>query len=259
MSKIRKQLFKQGFTLIELSIVIIIIGLLIAGVSAGRSLVNQTQLYSIIKDFTKIKVATAEFKSRFNAVAGDFKDGYSYWGTVGNCTNTYVNNSPHDGCNGNGDGNLGPNNDNYENRLMFKHLNLAGILDGKYSGTDDNGHFRLGIDVPKGPLQNSGYYATYDSYWGIAGENVDMLGFGADYPGAAPIAAILRPDEAKAIDVKIDDGLPVTGKILSGTAPVNSNGHCTNGSGPEDLFSVTEYMLSNPQVACRMMYLYGRD
>ena len=151
----------QGFTLVELSIVIVIIGFLIAGVSTGQSLIKQAQVNAVINDLIEFKTATNSFTTRFGAVAGDFEHGYSYWGAVGNCTNTYVNDSPYDGCNGNGDENLGPGTFNRENLLIFKHLNLVGVLEGNYSGTtDDNNEARIGIDVPAGPMPNSAYYAT---------------------------------------------------------------------------------------------------
>ena len=244
----------QGFTLVELSIVIIIIGFLIAGVSAGQSLIKQAQLNAIINDLTKFTTAYNGFKARFNETPGDLLHAYSFWGTAGNCTDTYVNDVPHDGCNGNGDGNLGPTNQNYEGVMMWKHLQLAGYIAGNYSGTRDllTGAIRIGTDVPASVINGSGFYATYDSYYDLVSTQ-DMLGFGSGID-ADPYGPVLKPAEAKQIDQKIDDGLPVTGRVFSGTSPWGfSYGQCVNGTSWENLTDATEYVLDNDQVACRMV------
>ena len=68
---IKKSIYKQGFTLVELSIVIIIIGFLIAGVSAGISLIKTTQLNSGITDYQQFQLAYTSFVDRYKAVSGD--------------------------------------------------------------------------------------------------------------------------------------------------------------------------------------------
>ena len=56
----------QGFTLVELSIVIIIIGFLISGISAGQSLIQQAKLNSVITEFMEFDTALQAFKIRYN-------------------------------------------------------------------------------------------------------------------------------------------------------------------------------------------------
>jgi prepilin-type N-terminal cleavage/methylation domain-containing protein len=62
----------SGFTLIELSIVIVIIGLIVAGVVAGQSLVKQSKLYSIITDVSRYKVSVNTFRLTYNAIPGGY-------------------------------------------------------------------------------------------------------------------------------------------------------------------------------------------
>lgn len=58
---------RQGFTLLELSIVIVIIGLIVAGISAGQSLVRQASLRSVISDVDKFRTAKNSFKLAYDA------------------------------------------------------------------------------------------------------------------------------------------------------------------------------------------------
>ena len=46
---------KKGFSLVELSIVLIIIGLLIAGVSSGSKLIKQARINSLINELNELK------------------------------------------------------------------------------------------------------------------------------------------------------------------------------------------------------------
>jgi hypothetical protein len=69
-----------------------------------------------------------------------------------------------------------------------------------------------------------------------------------------PYASYLTPSQAKSIDIKIDDGSPVTGIMFSSTSPVGSTGKCINGTGGEDVTNANEYVLSNDNIACRTVF-----
>ncbi len=232
----------QGFTLVELSIVIIIIGLIIAGVTAGKSLVRQAQLNRIITDVANFRVAYNAFKLQYNTVPGDLPNAYSYWSNAwATCTNTDANTGAHDGCNGNGNRHLEFAN---EGTLIWKHMQLAGLIQGQYTG----------LNPATGPLSQSVYYAIYDSYYAITNTR-DMFSFGLN-GGAWWSGAILTPSEAFSIDKKSDDGDPIRGKTFSGTSVHNPIGTCINGSSSENLTNATAYSLSNTDIACRMLFLF---
>ena len=69
-----------GFTLVELSIVIVIIGLIVGGVTAGQSLVEAAKMQSQISELRKYEVAFNIFKLEYDAIPGDFSQASDYWG-----------------------------------------------------------------------------------------------------------------------------------------------------------------------------------
>lgn len=65
---------KHGFTLIELSIVLVIVGLIVGGVLTGQALIKAAQLRSDISQYEKIEIAANTFRVKYNCMAGDCKN-----------------------------------------------------------------------------------------------------------------------------------------------------------------------------------------
>ena len=61
----------SGFTLVELSIVLVIIGLLVGGILAGADLIRIARLNSIREEVEKFKMATNVFYGKYNCLPGD--------------------------------------------------------------------------------------------------------------------------------------------------------------------------------------------
>ena len=72
---------KKGFTLVELSIVLVIIGLLIGGILVGQSLINSAKINAQVRQLQQFDIATNTFKTKFKQIPGD----------CGTCTNAYFN------------------------------------------------------------------------------------------------------------------------------------------------------------------------
>lgn len=69
----------KAFTLIELSIVVVIIGLIVAGVVAGQSLVKQAKIRGVIQNWQKYTAAVTAFQLQYNTIPGDMPNASSYW------------------------------------------------------------------------------------------------------------------------------------------------------------------------------------
>ena len=62
---------QKGFTLIELAIVLVIIGLLLGGVLKGQELINSAKVKSLANDFRNIEVQLYSYQDKFKALPGD--------------------------------------------------------------------------------------------------------------------------------------------------------------------------------------------
>jgi|CXWL01.1.fsa_nt_gi prepilin-type N-terminal cleavage/methylation domain-containing protein len=69
--------YNTGFTLIELSIVIVIIGLIVGGVLVGRDLISAAEIRSQISQIQRFNVAANTFKAKYNYLPGDIPDPYA--------------------------------------------------------------------------------------------------------------------------------------------------------------------------------------
>lgn len=64
---------QTGFTLIELAIVLVIIGLLLGGVLRGQELINSAKVKNMANDFRKIPTIIYQYQDKFRALPGDDK------------------------------------------------------------------------------------------------------------------------------------------------------------------------------------------
>jgi prepilin-type N-terminal cleavage/methylation domain-containing protein len=91
---------KSGFTLVELAIVIVVIGLLVGGVLQGQELIKQAKLRAVINEQKNFERAVYSFQSKYNALPGDMPNAFQFFGA--NCGADTTDDSV--GCNGDGNG-----------------------------------------------------------------------------------------------------------------------------------------------------------
>jgi len=138
-----------GFTLIETSIVILIVSMLLACIAVGGSLIQEAKTRAIISDFEDISTGYKAFKVRYDSVPGDMINATSYWPN-GVCAIT-----PSD-CDGNGNGIIDTQ---YESMAAWRHLSLAGMANYGLEPFSSNTNIMLiiGADVPASRVAGSGY------------------------------------------------------------------------------------------------------
>jgi prepilin-type N-terminal cleavage/methylation domain-containing protein len=114
----RKQ---SGFTLIEIAIVLVIIGLLLGGILKGQELINSAKVKNLATDFRSIPVYIYGYQDKFKALPGDDLLATTH------LTGATINNG-----NGNGviEGNWNTTTDGDEACKFWQHVRLAGLAPG---------------------------------------------------------------------------------------------------------------------------------
>ena len=115
---------QKGFTLVELAIVMIIIGLLICGVLKGQELIANAQVTSTVVQIKGISAASSTFRDQYQALAGDFSRATV---RLPNCT------APCENGNGNARLTRGPQEvsvNSGENIQFWLHVNKADLFSG---------------------------------------------------------------------------------------------------------------------------------
>ena len=201
----------SGFTLIELAVVLIIIGLLTGGVFTGQSMLQNARLASIGTGIERFRQATGSFQSQYQQLPGDFTGAVAIWSTDASCPNTSYNSVAKIlTCNGTGDGTIA----GYERFRYWQHLSNAQLIDGSYSGTADaSANGVAGVNVPELAIKNSEVLISY-----LGTTNGDTALFDDQYGHAFILAGsgnipLLTVEEAKNMDKKYDDGMAATGTI----------------------------------------------
>src|SRR5437773_4341126 len=75
----RKKSTEAGFTLVEIAIVLVIIGLLLGGILKGQEMITQAKIKNVINDFNGITVAITSYQDRYRALPGDDKNAAARW------------------------------------------------------------------------------------------------------------------------------------------------------------------------------------
>lgn len=251
----------RGFSLLEMSIVLIVIGLIVGGVLLGRSLLVSSQLQTVITDADNYIKAIGNFKQAYNGLPGDLPTATTLWGTDssgcpngGGATGT---------CNGNGEGMVGPycsggvpytSTYGYESFRAWQHLSLAGLVSTSLSPLSTSGFYTVspGVNVPRGSIENSGFNLMWIDDPSLCSNWLGLPTGSGRWGNVLTLASgntngnSLTPEQAEGIDKKVDDGYPATGNIRSGDS---STPNClTNTSG-------YRYNISNTSKLCALIFL----
>lgn len=146
---------RYGFSLVELSIVLVILGLLTGGILAGQSLIRAAELRAIPTEYQRYDAARYSFRDKYMGLPGDISNATRFWGdNNAACADAAIPNGTPGTCNGNADGILTAPlaaSATGERFQFWTQLALAGLIEGTYTGLaggSSNHHVVPGTNTP---------------------------------------------------------------------------------------------------------------
>lgn len=252
---------REGFTLVELAIVLVIIGLLVGGILVGQDLIKAATIRSTVGDIEKTNAAATTFRTKYGGIPGDLmaSKANEYGLNTGSANTT-----GRDGTNGRGDGNglvegcsanavtLG-----CESAYFWVDLSAAALIPQRlatYAGattfiadqTTSNGMANF---LPKQKLRDNAFLHAFPT----TGKNYYYLGGAtASTSGVITLGNAVTGGEARSIDEKFDDALPTSGIVNSITAlgtvdagATHTASTCMNGTATPKVYNVVDANINN--------------
>jgi len=248
---------RHAFSLIELSIVLVILGLLTGGILAGQSLIRASELRAVSTEYSRYVTAVQTFRDKYFALPGDMTNATAFWGKDNtNCASHSGTAATPGTCNGNGSGTVHWFNN--EKHRFWQQLAFAGLIEGSYLGTSTLPYVIVGTDAPASKLSRGGWGSGGEgngvgmtTAWGANGSGIavgygNFFTFGAQTTTNNPLSGILKAEEAWNIDSKMDDGMPGLGKVITYVA--TGVGYCDNRADNTDYN--TTYKLTESDARC---------
>jgi len=175
---------QSGFTLVEIAIVLVIIGLLLGGVLKGREMITNAKIKRIENDFAGVSAAIYAYQDRYGSLPGDDPAASTRFAGTWRAAD-----------NGNGDGNIAggwnSTNNGAESRKVWKHLRGAGLIAGPVNNT------------------NASYQQPSNSFGGLMGLDLNIY----NLSGHNIVFGEIPGDIAQILESRGDDGVPFSGSI----------------------------------------------
>jgi prepilin-type N-terminal cleavage/methylation domain-containing protein len=221
----------QGFTLVEIAIVLVIIGLLLGGILKGQEMITQAKIKNVIADFSGISAAYHGYVDRYHKIPGDdpCAGGTVTASICGTTTGRWTGATAGNG-NGIVAGKYNSTTATDESLLWWDHLRRAGFV----SGT--------GVAQPFNALTGMIGVQTGDA----AATPGQTLG---GFAGIIICSANLPDKIALAADTQMDDGVPSSGTVR-GTQQTAPNPDITTGMSPATAYQETG---TNVYTICRSL------
>lgn len=207
---------QSGFTLIEIAIVLVIIGLLLGGVLKGQELINSAKVRSFTNKVDGITASWFAFQDRYRAIPGDMSNA----ATQIKSTLT----------NGGGNGRI---NTDTERGQVWAHLSAAGFVSGKYSGDGVGNTYNCDTAICPENGFGQGMLISYGNRGtGNTGSANEMIS-----GRSIPVGIIAE------VDLKVDDGDPTEGTMRLSSAGAFSS--CATG---------TDYNVTGKNTDCAVIF-----
>ena len=211
---------QSGFTLVEIAIVLVIVGLLLGGILKGQELINSAKVKNLANDFRVIPGYLYTYQDKYRALPGD--DAQASMRVSGATTAT----TPA-GAIGNGviNGNWNSTTPTDESYLFWQHVRLSNLASGSTTVSDAAQY------IPRNAVGGD---------IGISGATAAQLQI-AGMSGAYQVCSKgILGKFVKQLDVQMDDGQPCSGSLRAvpdgaalGATPVKSAGAPGSCTGPD--------------------------
>jgi len=189
---------QQGFTMVEIAIVLVIIGLLLGGILKGQEMITQAKIKNVIADFSGISAAYHGYQDRYRAVPGDDPNAAGRW------TNAPV------AISGDGDGIVAGTYNTAcpavfgaapESCMWWDHLRRAGFVTGN------------GAQQPLNAVTGQIGVQTGDGAGPPSGPVLGAAAGAGGFSGLIICSANLPDKIATAVDTQMDDGQRLSGSV----------------------------------------------
>lgn len=208
----------SGFTLIEVSIVLVIIGLLVSGALVGVDLIKRAEVRSFVAQVEKYQAAVNTFRVKYNGLPGDIAavsasrfgmqarsglpgqgDGNNVWE---GCSASAVGTSTVFGC---------------ETALVWRDLSFSNLIDASFASATDALTEVVPGDRPLYFPQLKLGTANYLTALSINGRNFFFISgiASTDSSGVYSLQTNMNALDAYSVDSKLDDGRPTQGKTIA--------------------------------------------
>lgn len=217
---------ESGFSLIEMSIVLLIIGLIIGGILKGQDLLESAKLKATMSQINEFRIAANIFYDKYDALPGDFE---------------HAQQAIHISLkNGNGNGvvegtGLTLQGEGHESLSFWAHLAAAGLIS-EPGVIPSSGVARFGQGAPASKM-GGGFTVRHnpasdlEGHWFVLGKENGVRGD----------AALLTAEQAHAMDRKMDNGDPLSGRVQARDGQDQAPGSCVQQG---------RYNMQNKKPAC---------
>lgn len=284
LEKARLRAKESGFTLVELAIVLVIIGLIIGGVLVGQDLIKAAEIRATVSQIEGYNAAVNTFRTKYKGVPGDIRNIESFFDTAAAWPDLH---------NGDGDRQIEVCDAAVEDCLaadeliavgaaplhsgealqFWHHLSAAELIPGFYNGcpqgvactnTPNTESGLLDLAFPRSKMDRNGIGVYADG-----GSNFYQIGIAEGAAAAYAALPSLTPQEAFDLDSKMDDGRPGTGAVIirgvnravAANNVANLDPDATDGTDvcvvedpATDAATTWTYALTNTNVACSLRF-----
>jgi prepilin-type N-terminal cleavage/methylation domain-containing protein len=204
---------QRGLTLLEIVIVLLIVGFLLAGVLKGQEMITSAKVKRLAGQLDEMRAAYLGFQDRYKALPGDYADANLTLSCGGTCLF------------GNGDSRIRANetplngSQVHEDLLVWTHLSSSGFLKGDYRMSDGESQ-PTDLNSPKNPYQIY-QQIVFDGRYGLSDGGTPRHNLKTG--GQIPVSVLME------LDRKVDDGKPYKGTLQFSTYQGNSAASPTEG------------------------------